>query len=728
MHKLLSSRKSSTRAVRGAVTRRDFLKGAAASSGLVIGFHLATGPRIAQAQQPPAPPPSPPNAFLRIGKDGSITVQVKHLEFGQGVMTSLPMLVAEELDCDWSKVRSELAPAAPAYYHLGFGMQGTGGSSSVVNSWTQLRTVGAMARAMLIQAAATLWKVDAAQCKTQGGMVLGPKGQKASYGSLADAAMALPMPAKVALKDKKDFTVIGKPTRRIDAPAKVNGTAKFGIDVTPKMVPNLHTAVVLHAPQFGARPGKIDASKVMGLPGVTHVIQTSSSVAVVAKNFWQAKQARDLLNVEWITDAASKADSTKLKAEYRELAKSPMAVVAKPGTPDALKSAAKTVSAEYDFPFLAHAPMEPLNCTIAPRADGVEVWVGSQFQTVDQGAIAKVMGLKPEQVKLNTMIAGGGFGRRATPDAAYIVEAAEIAKDAKVPVKVVWTREDDIKGGYYRPAMYHSVTAGVDANGKIAGWEHAIVGQSFIVGTPFEPFMIQKGIDATLVEGVGDSPYDIPAMKLTQAMSKTGVPGLWWRSVGHTHTAFVMETMIDELAKAAGKDAVAFRRELLGKHPRVLKTLELAAEKAGWGKPVPKGVGRGIAVHESFGSVCAQVADVTVENGQIKVQRVVAAFDCGLVVNPLTVAAQVESAIAFGLSAALYGKITLKDGVVEQSNFHDYPVLRMTEMPKIEVHLVPGGNEPTGVGEPGTPPVAPAVANAVFALTGKRLRELPLKV
>jgi isoquinoline 1-oxidoreductase beta subunit len=727
MHKLTSSNSRSSRPARSAVSRRDFLKGTAATTGLVIGFHLVTGPKLAHAQQP-APPASPPNAFLRIGKDGSITVQVKHLEFGQGVMTALPMLVAEELDCDWTKVRSELAPAAPVYTHLGFGMQMTGGSSSVNNSWTQLRTVGAMARAMLIQAAATQWKVDAAKCKTQNGMVVGPKGQKAAYGALADAAMALPMPAKVALKDAKDYTLIGKPTRRIDAAGKVNGAAKFGIDVTPKMVPNLHTAVVLHAPLFGARPGKIDASKVMGLPGVTHVIQTSAGVAVVAKNFWQAKQARDLLSVEWITDAASKADSVRIKAEYRELAKSPMTVVAKPGTPEALKGAAKTINAEYDFPFLAHAPMEPLNCTIAPRGDGVEVWVGSQFQTADQGAIARTMGLKPEQVKLNTMIAGGGFGRRAQPDSAYLVEAAEIAKDAKVPVKVVWTREDDIKGGYYRPAVYHSASVGLDASGKIVAWEHAIVGQSFFVGTPFESFLVKKGVDDALVEGVSDTPYDIPALKLTQMISKPGVPGLWWRSVGHTHTAFVMETMIDELAKAAGKDAVAFRRELLGKHPRVLKTLELAAEKAGWGKPVPKGVGRGIAVHESFGSVCAQVADVTLENGQIKVQRVVAAFDCGLVVNPLTVVAQVESAIAYGLSAALYGKITLKDGVVEQSNFHDYPVLRMTEMPKIEVHLVAGGKEPTGVGEPGTPPIAPAVANAVFALTGKRLREMPFKV
>jgi isoquinoline 1-oxidoreductase beta subunit len=718
----------SPRAQRAALSRRDFLKAGAATGGLVIGFHLLGGGRLANAQTPPAPPPSPPNAFLKIARDGSVTVQVKHLEFGQGVLTSLPMLVAEELDCDWSKVRSELAPAAPVYAHLGFGMQATGGSSSLVNSWTQLRTVGAMARSMLIQAAAAQWKVDAAQCKTDNGQVIGPAGQKAAYGALADAAMALKMPEKVALKGKKEYRLIGKPTRRIDAPAKVNGTAKFGLDVTPKMVPDLHTAVVLRSPKFGGRPGKIDATKVMGMPGVTHVIQTSTGVAVVAKTFWAAKKARDLLGVEWMLDAASSADSTKLKASYRQVATQPDGVIAKPGSADALKGAAKRVDAEYDFPFLAHAPMEPLNCTIRARADGADVWVGSQFQTVDQGAIAKVLGLKPEQVTLNTMIAGGGFGRRALPDASYLIEAAEIAKDAKVPVKVVWTREDDIKGGYYRPAVYHKVAAGVDGTGKVAGWEHTIVGQSFIVGTPFEPFLVQKGVDAALVEGVNDTPYDLPAMKLTLHMTKTGVPSLWWRSVGHTHTAFVMETMMDELAAAAGKDAVAFRKELLGKHPRVAKVLQQAADKAGWGTPLPKGVGRGIAVHESFGSVCAQVAEVTVEKGDIKVKRVVAVVDCGLVINPLSAEAQVQSAIVFGLSAALMGSITLKDGVVEQSNFHDYPVLRSSQTPKIEVHFVEGGDAPTGLGEPGTPPIAPAVANAVFALTGKRLRELPFKV
>jgi isoquinoline 1-oxidoreductase subunit beta len=708
------------------VNRRQFLKATSATTGLVIGFTLAATHKIATAQSAPKPNTTP-NAFLRIARDGSVTVQVKHLEFGQGVMTSLPMLVAEELDCDWTKVRAEMAPAAPQFAHTMFGMQITGGSSSVVNSWTQMRTVGAAARAMLVSAAAAKWKVAAADCRTENGVVLGPKGQKENYGALADAANALAVPEKVTLKDAKDFRIIGKPTKRIDAPAKVDGSAKFGIDVTPKMLPNLHTALVLHPPVFGAKVKSFNADKVKGVAGVTHVIQTANGIAVVAKSFWAAKTGRDLLVVEWDSARVAKPSTVELKKAFRELAQKP-GVVARAGNVDALKGAAKTVNADYQFPFLAHAPMEPLNCTVSIKADSCEIWVGSQLQTVDQAAAAKVAGLKVEQVKLNTMIAGGGFGRRANPASDYIVEAVEIAREAKVPVKTVWTREDDMKGGYYRPMFAHRVNAGVDGAGKIVAWDHAIVGQSIMAGTAFEPMMVKNGIDATSVEGVADTPYDIPNMRASLHTVETGVPVLWWRSVGHTHTAFVMETMMDDLASAAGKDPVQFRREYLAKHPRIANVLNMAADKAGWGAPLPKGTARGIAVHESFGSVCAQVAEVTVDNGKINVRRVVAAIDCGLAVNPLTIAAQVESAIVYGLSAALYGEITLKDGVVEQGNFHNYPVLRIDAMPAIEVHIVPGGTSPTGVGEPGTPPIAPAVSNAIFALTGKRLREMPFKI
>ncbi len=708
--------------------RRKFLQSSAAlGGGLVIGFYLPLRDRLAHAQ--PAPKAVAPNAFLRIGKDGSVTVMVKHLEFGQGVMTSLPMLVAEELECDWSRVRSELAPAGAEYAHTMFGMQMTGGSSSVVNSWDQLRTVGAQARTMLVQAAANQWKVKPAECRAENGSVIGPGDKKLAFGALAEAAAKLPVPEKVVLKPAKDFKIIGKPTRRIDAPDKVNGKAKFGFDLTAKDIPNLHVALVLHAPMIGGELASFNPDKLKGLTGITHVVETRQYVAVVGKNFWSVKRARDLIEAKWVVDPkAPKADTARLRSEYSQLAAKPGKVAKKVGDPALVKTAAKIVSAEYDVPFLAHAAMEPLNCTVAYTGTSAEIWVGSQFQTPDQGAAAKTLGLTPDKVKLNTMLAGGGFGRRANPASDYIVEACEIAKEVKVPVKVIWTREDDMKGGYYRPAYVHKVEAGVDAAGKIVGWDHHIVGQSIIAGTAFESFMVKDGIDVTSVEGVADTPYDIPNFQCALTTPTKLVSSLWWRSVGHTHTAFVMETMIDELAFAAKADPVAFRKALLAKHPRVLKTLELAAEKSGWGKPSPAGRARGIAVHESFDSVCAQVAEVSIEKGQVRVHKVVAAMDCGLVVNPLTVEAQVQSAIVYGLSAALYGAITFKDGVVEQSNFHDYPVLRGHEMPVVEVHLVQGGERPTGVGEPGTPPIAPAVANAVFALTGKRVRSLPMKV
>jgi isoquinoline 1-oxidoreductase beta subunit len=705
------------------VNRRQFLQSSAALGGaLVIGFWLPGKGGRAFAQ-PQVQPTSPPNAFLRVDKDGTCTVFVKHLEFGQGVTTSLPMLVAEELECDWTKVRYALAPANPVYAHTAFGMQMTGGSSSVWNSWDQLRTVGAQARTMLMQAAADQWKVKLADVRAEKGFVIGPGGRKLAYGQLAEAANKLPVPEKVDLKPARDFKLIGKPTRRIDSLEKVNGKAVFGMDVK---VPDLHVAVVLHAPVFGAKVKSFNADKVKNVAGVTHVVELVSGVAVVAKNFWSAKVGRDELVVDWDLGPNAQMSTEGLRKQFGDLAKTAGKSAKKAGDMTAAGSAPTKIVAEYEVPFLAHAAMEPLNCTVALQGDGAEIWVGSQFQGVDHPAAAKVLGLDPAKVKLNTVLAGGGFGRRANPASDYVVEACEIAKKVKVPVKVVWTREDDIKGGYYRPMYVHRVQAALDAAGKLASWQHVIVGPSIVGGTPFEAMMVKDGIDPTSVEGVGDMPYEIPNLDVSLHTVATGVPVLWWRSVGHSHTGFVVETLIDEAAKAAGKDPVEFRRAMLSKHPRVLRTLDLAASKAGWGSSLPQGRARGIAIVESFGSVCAQVAEVSLEGGAPKVHRVVAALDCGLVVNPLTVEAQVQSAIAFGLSAALFGKITFKDGRVEQSNFHDYPVLRMAEMPKVEVHLVPGGEKPTGVGEPGTPPIAPAVANALFALTGKRARVLPL--
>jgi isoquinoline 1-oxidoreductase subunit beta len=710
----------------GNPSRRKFIRDSVAASGaLVISFWLPNGGgREARAQDAAKKAPIHPNAFLRIDKTGTCTVMVKHLEFGQGVTTSLPMIVAEELECDWSKVRAELAPAAPEYAHTLFGMQMTGGSSSVVNSFDQLRTVGAQARTMLVQAAAAKWGVKPADLRAEKGFVIGPGGKRASYGELAEAAGKLPVPENVALKNPKDFKVIGTPTRRLDSAEKVEGRAVFGIDV--KRPQRVHVALVAHAPMFGATPVSFNAEKVKSVTGVTHVIELAEGVAVVATNFWAAKKGRDALEVKWDPGPNAAVSSEALRTQFLELAKKPGVPAKKAANADAIKSAAKTIVAEYDVPFLAHAAMEPLNCTVEVSGDRAEIWVGSQFQTVDQAAAAKVLGLKPENVKLNTTLAGGGFGRRANPASDYIKEACVIAQKAKLPVKTIWTREDDIRGGYYRPMMVHRAEIGLDASGAIVGWNHAIVGPSIVAGTAFEAMMVKDGVDPTSTEGVADTHYEIPNLSVGLHTVKTGVPVLWWRSVGHSHTAFVMETLIDEIAAAQKKDPVQLRRELLAKNPRMLKVLDLAASKSGWGSPLPKGTGRGIAIHESFGSACAHVAEVTLEGGQPKVQRITTAFDCGLVVNPLTVEAQLQSAIAFALSAALYSKITLKDGKVEQSNFHDFRVLRMNEMPRVEVHLVSGGEKPTGVGEPGVPPVAPAVANALFALTGKRARSLPL--
>jgi isoquinoline 1-oxidoreductase subunit beta len=706
-------------------SRRRFLKNTAAAAGaLVIPFWLPddrTRPAFAQDARKPA---VNPNAFLRIGKDGTCTVVVKHLEFGQGVTTSLPMIVAEELDCDWSKVRAVLADAAPEYAHTGFGMQITGGSSSVTNSFDQLRTVGAQARTMLIQAAADQWKAKPADCRADKGFVVGPGGKRLSYGQLAEAAGKLAVPEKVALKEPKDFKVIGKPTRRIDALDKVEGRTVFGIDV--KREPRALIAVVAHAPVFGATLKSFNVEKVKAIPGVTHVVELNNKVAVVGNHFWAVKKGREALELQWDPGPNAAVSTEALRKQFLELAKTPGLPAKKAANAEAMKTAARTIVAEYEVPFLAHAAMEPLNCTVEVRPDGAEIWVGSQFQTVDQANAARVLGFKPEQVKLHTMFTGGGFGRRANPVSDYITEACVIASKVKGPVKTIWTREDDIRGGFYRPMFVHRAEVGLDSAGKIVAWNHAIVGPSIVGGTPFEAMMVKDGIDPTSTEGVADTPYDIPNMAVGLHTVKTPVPVLWWRSVGHSHSAFVMETLIDEIAAAQKKDPVALRRELLASKPRMLKVLEAAAAKSGWGSALPKGTSRRIAIHESFGSVCAHVAEVSLEGNEPRVRRITTAFDCGLVVNPLTVEAQLQGAVAFGLSAALYSRITLKDGQVEQSNFHDYRVLRMNEMPRVEVHLVGGGDKPTGVGEPGVPPVAPAVANALFALTGKMPRVLPL--
>jgi isoquinoline 1-oxidoreductase beta subunit len=728
-----------------AMTRRAFLKvTGAAGAGLTLGFL-----ELDAAAQMSAPGKTygttvagefAPNAFLRIKPDNTITVLVKHLEMGQGTYTGLPTLVAEEMDAAWSQVRVEGAPAdAKLYNNLMWGpMQGTGGSTAIANSFEQYRQAGAAARTMLVAAAAQKWNVGADSISVKNGMVTHASGKKASFGELADAAAKQPVPESVKLKDPKDFVYIGKTFARTDSKAKATGTATFTQDVK---LPGMLTAVVAHPPKFGARVKNFNSEQAQSVPGIRYVVEVSTGVAVVATSFWAAKKGRDALEIEWDDGPAFKSSSADILAEYKRLAGTPGKVARNDGdAAKAIAGAAKTFEAAYEFPFLAHAAMEPLNCVVNLTADRCEIWNGEQFQTGDQMAVALTVGLKPEQVYLNQLFAGGSFGRRANPAGDYIVEAASIAKSVAVvgkggaPIKLVWTREDDMKAGYYRPAYYHTMKAGLDASGNIAGWQHRIVGQSILAGTPFAAMMIKDGIDLTSVEGASTLPYAIPDLFVDLHSPQIGVPVLWWRSVGSSHNAYATETFIDELAVAAGKDPVAFRKALLAKAPKHLSALELVADKAGWDKPLASGKagtkrGRGVAVHESFDTAVAQVVEVTVDkDSKFTVDRVVCAVNCGLAINPDVVKANMEGAIGFGLSAAMYGAITLKEGAVEQSNFHDYQVLRINQMPAVEVHIVPSTAKPTGVGEPGVPPIAPALANAIAAATGKRLRKLPLSL
>ncbi|ALP67872.1 xanthine dehydrogenase family protein molybdopterin-binding subunit [Paraburkholderia caribensis] len=712
-------------------SRRTFLKGAgtAAALALTIGFEWAGTSRRAIAAQPPGAAFAP-NAFLRVGADDSVTVIAKHVEMGQGAYTGIATIVAEELDADWSRVRVESAPAdAKRYANLAFGtIQGTGGSSAMANSWTQLREAGATARVMLVTAAAQQWKVPASELRTERGVVYhDASGKHATYGSLSSAAAALPVPENVALKDPKNFRLIGSQAPRVDVPPKTDGTAQFTLDVT---LPGMLVAVMQRPPLFGATVRSFDASAAKAVPGVVNVVQVPRGVAVVAKSFWAAKQGRDALKVEWDETHAEKRSSADIMAEYRKAAEQPGLPARTEGDASkAIQGAARKLSASYEFPYLAHAPMEPLDAVIKLTANSCEIWAGDQFQTIDQANAARVAGLQPQQVSIHTLYAGGSFGRRANPGSDYIVEAVSIAKALGAngtPVKLQWTREDDIHGGLYRPMYFHKLEAGLTRDGKLVGWQHRIVGQSIVAGTPFAG-LIKNGIDGTSVEGAANIAYAIPNISVQLSTMQTGVPVLWWRVVGSSHTAFAVEAFIDEAAHAAGKDPYTFRRDLLEHEPRMRAVLDLAAQKAGWSSaPLPPGKGRGIAVAEAFKTLVAQVAEVSVDkDGKVKVDRVVCAVDCGTAINPDVIAAQIEGGIGFGLGAALYGAITLKDGRVEQNNFDGYRVLRIDAMPKVEVHIVASTQAPTGIGEPGVAPVGPAVANAIFAATGKRVYAMP---
>jgi len=713
--------------------RRTFLK-LAGSVGLALGAfpHLAMGQAAGNALKPT----QQPAAFVHITPNGEVMVAVNRLEFGQGVQTALPMILAEELDADWTLVRARHGSNDPAYIDPLFGIHLTGGSNSVKNSFTQYRELGARARAMLLGAAAARWNVDASTLRTETGWVLGPGGRKLSYGELAEAAMAFPVPEKVTLKDPGNFRIIGRPTTRLDARDKSSGRQQFGIDTR---LPGQLTAVVARPPMFGARLASVDDSAARAVKGVKAVVRVpldrgAEGVAVIADGYWPAKQGRDALKLEWNTSAVEKVDSDKQLAQYRSLATQPG-----PRKFDAdmapLATAPHQLEAEYVFPYLAHASMEPLNCTVAVSADGrVAIWTGSQCPGLDGVAVARVFGVKPEQVDVHVQMAGGGFGRRFSSGSDFVVEACEIAKAARaagfnVPVRTLWSREDDMHGGYYRPMHLHRARIGFDERGKVLAWDHVIVGQSITAGSVFEQFQVKNGIDGTATEGMRD-PYPIP-MRLTVHHPKLNVPVLWWRSVGSTHTAFVMETLIDEIARSTRQDPVAYRMQLFGdQHARHRAALQLAVDKSGYGKQqLPAGRAWGVAVHEAFSSVVAYVVEASVQDGQPVLHRVTAGVHCNLAVNPRTLEAQVQGAAIMGMSMCLPGAaITLKDGVVEQSNFGDFTVARITDVPAFSVNIVPSADPPTGMGEPGLPPLAPAFANAIAHLTGKTLRQLPFKL
>jgi len=710
--------------------RRKFLRDLAVlGGGLVIGFRLPEkGGRAWAAEEAVAGAAKvyPPNAFIRIAPDDSVTLIVNKSEMGQGVYTSLPMLINEELDAPWARIRIEPAPVAAVYNHTQFGLQLTGGSTSVASSWEQLRRVGASARLLLIEAAARRWGVPATACKAENGRIFHPDGSTSlSYGEVAEEAGKLPLPSEVPLKDPKDFKWIGKSLKRLDTPEKITGKAVFGIDVR---LPDMLTVLVARCPVFGGKLKQFDATEALKVPGVVGVYEVPTGVAVAASGFWPAKTARDLLQIEWDEGEGAALSTAKLRESYFALARTPGAVARRDGdVVSGFKAAVKTVHAEYEVPYLAHAPMEPLNVTVDLRPDHCTIWTGTQSQTLDRMAAAAVSGLPPEAIEIHTTYLGGGFGRRANPHADFVTEAVQVAKAVGRPVQVIWTREDDLRGGYYRPMWVDVIEAAIGKGGKPVAWKHTIVGQSIMEGTPMAAVMIKDGVDAASVEGAATIPYLIPNVQVELHSPKNPVPVQWWRSVGHSHTAFVVETMIDELAHLARQDPVKFRLSLLPRTSRHHAVLQLAAQKAGWGKVKPApGHAFGVAVHESFGSVVAEVAEVSLENGQVRVHRVVAAVDCGRVINPDGVVQQIEGGIVYGLAAALHGEITLEGGRPVQSNFHDYPILRHSEMPQVEVHLVPSEAPPSGVGEPGTPPIAPAVANALFVLTGKRVRRLPL--
>ncbi len=717
-------------AKRSKATRRGFLLGSAAiGGGLAVGFSGA-GPALAQGITT-ARTLSP---YLRITPDNMVTVLVAHLDMGQGIYHACATLVAEELGSDWSQMRAEGASGNPkAYGNIAWGgmIQGTGGSTGLTSSFDRYRKAGAAAREMLVMAAASDWAVPASEVKIERGVLSHANGKKASFGELAAKAAMQTAPSNPKLKAPADWAMIGNETLpRLDAVAKSTGKEMFTIDVK---LPGMLTAVMIHPPLFGATLKSFDAAKAKAVKGVVDVVAVPRGVAVVAGDMWSAMKGREAMDgaIVWDDAKAEKRSSADLASEYRKLSTGPGKANARRegDVAKGFAASAKMMEQTFEFPYLAHAALEPLNAVARKNADGtLEVWGGHQMPDLYQALAANIADVAPAKVTMHVMKTGGGFGRRAVMDGDIITEAVSIGKAIgwKAPVKVQWLRDNDMRGGRYRPAYVHRVKAGLDASGKIVAWENHIVGQSIVAGTPFEGMMVTNGVDPTSVEGANNIPYDIPNIKVDLTTTTTGVPVLWWRAVGSTHTSFVVETFIDELAEAAGKDPVAYRLGMLAKHPRHAAVLKLAAEKAGWTQPLPAGRFRGVAVAESFSSYVAQVAEVSVDaSGKIKVERVVCAIDCGIAVNPDIIRAQIEGGIGFGLGAVLNSQLTLTKGAVDQGTFAEYPTLTIAEMPKIEVHIVKSTAGPTGVGEPGVPPIGPAVANAIYAANRKRMRILP---
>jgi isoquinoline 1-oxidoreductase beta subunit len=708
------------------LSRRGFLIGATAvGSSFVVGYAAAAENPAAAATV------NPFEGYVKIDPDSRVTVFASHMDMGQGIYFGSATLVQDELDADWAKLDVVGGWGDVALYNnVAFGgkMEGTGGSTGVFNSWDRYRTAGATAREMLIAAAAQAWKVPAAEVKAQKGVLTHASGKSATYGEMAATAAKLPVPQNVALKEKKDRIYIGNATLpRYDSKAKSTGKQDYTLDVR---LPDMLTAVMIHPPRFGATLKSFDASKAKQVKGVVDVVAIPRGVAVIATGMWEAMQGRKVVTAEWDESHAESRSTGDIFAAYHAAADKGGETVAKAaGDVDAaFASGGKIIEASYEFPYLAHAALEPLNAVARMNKDGtLEVWGGHQMPDVYQAAAAQVAGITPDKVVLHVMKTGGGFGRRAVADSDVIVEAVGIAKAIgwKAPVKVQWTREDDMRGGRYRPAYVHKMKAVLDTKGELVGFFDTIVGQSIMKGTPFAASMIKNGVDPTSVEGMATQPYAIPNFKVGLTTTESPVPVLWWRSVGSTHTAYALETFIDEIAEAAGKDPLAFRLALLQQKPRHAAVLKLAAEKAGWGTPLPAGHARGIALAESFNSYVAQVAEVSVDGSDVKVHRVVCAVDCGIAVNPDQVKAQMEGGIGFGLGAVLKSQITLDLGKVTQTNYDSYEVLRLNEMPKVEVYIVESDEHPTGVGEPGVPPIGPAVANAAYQLTKKRMRSLP---